>query len=215
MDAVTSYQTLKDAIAGMLKRDGDTQITENTALFIQLCESDLYDRLLLRDEETEGALTAATSSAVIALPSDYISPIALWLVIDGERTLLRQVQPQELPYDTENGTPAEYAIDGGYIRFDCPAASAYAVKFRHVRKTVLSDSAPSNYLLTRRPDIYLYGSLKQAALFTEDDTATAKYSALYELGISAMANTENRNRRVPMRTDMPGTGPRSNILTGA
>jgi len=69
--------------------------------------------------------------------------------------------------------------------------------------------------LTRRPDIYLYGSLKQAAIFTEDEAATAKYSALYELGITAMANTENRNRRVPMRTDMPGTGPRSNILTGA
>ncbi len=46
-------------------------------------------------------------------------------------------------------------------------------------------------------------------------SATAKYSALYEAGITAMANTENRNRRVQMRTDKPGTGPRSNMLTRA
>jgi len=214
VDTVTTYATLKAAIPGMMKRDGDTQITENVALFIQLCEADFPDRLFPREEEYDTALTATLNSATIDLPSDYISPIALWLVIDSERIQLRQIRPQDLPYDSDSAEPSVWAIDGSTIRFDCPCASAYSVRFRYRRKTDLSDANPTNYLLTRRPDIYLYGSLKQAAMFTEDDPAIEKYSALYETALRSFANAENRSRRVPLRTDLPGTGGRSNIFNG-
>jgi len=215
MDAVTSYDTLKDAIAGMLKRDGDVQITSNAALFIQLCEADFPDRIFPREEEYETSLTATINSAVIALPSDYISPIALWLVIDDDRTQLEQVQPQQLRYDDEANQPRVWAIDGENVRFDCTCDSAYTVPFRYRRKTSLSSSNQSNYLMRRRPDLYLYGSLKQAAIFTEDDAAVDKFSALYETALRSFSNAENRNRRPPLRTDLPGCiGGRSNIITG-
>jgi len=215
MDAVTSYSTLKAAIPGMLKRDGDVQITENVALFIQLCESDFYDRLLLRDEESETSLTATTSQATIPLPSDFIAEIQLWLIVDGQRGApLQKVQPQQLPYYTEDGIPSMWAIDGANVRFDCPSDSAYSVPFRYRRKTVLSDASPTNYLLLRRPDLYLYGSLVQAAMFTEDDAALSKYSTLYDTALRSASNQEARNRRVKMRTDFPGTLGRTNILTG-
>lgn len=214
MDAVTNYTTLKDAIPGMLKRDGDVQITENAALFVQLAEAELYDQLLLRDEETESALITATASAVIALPSNFISPIALWIVIDSERTQLPMRLPQELDYATENNIPSVWAIDGGYIRFDCPADDAYAVKFRHMRKTALSDNEPTNYLLTRRPDIYLFACLKQACLFTEDDDGARKYDGLFAQAVNSMKQVENRNRRVPLHTDLPGSYGRPYITRG-
>lgn len=214
MDAVTSYSTLKAAIPGMLKRDGDTQITENVALFIQLCEADFFDRMLLREEETDTALTATYDSAVVGLPTDYLSPIALWLVVDGERVGLKKVQPQQLPYDTDRNQPQQWAIDGAYIRFDCPCSEAYTVRFRYRRKTALSDANPTNYLLLRRPDLYLYGSLVQAAMFTEDDANLTKFGALYDTAMRSAQNMEARSRRVNMRTDMPGTLGRSNILIG-
>lgn len=215
MDAVTSYDTLKDAIAGMLKRDGDVQITANAALFVQLCEADFPDRIFPREEETETSLTATVSSATIALPSDYISPIALWLVVSGLRCELEPVQPQQLPYDTTSSQPALWAIDGAYVRFDCPCASAYTVPFRYRRKTSLSSSNQSNYLMRRRPDLYLYGSLKQAAIFTEDDAAIEKFASLYETALRSFSNAENRSRRTPMRTDLPGcVDGQSNIYTG-
>jgi len=132
VDTVTTYATLKAAIPGMMKRDGDTQITENVALFIQLCEADFPDRLFPREEEYDTALTAALNSATIDLPSDYISPIALWLVIDSERIQLRQIRPQDLPYDSDSAEPS--AI-GAWLhthrisRYDATAASAIAQAF--------------------------------------------------------------------------------------
>ena len=51
-------------------------------------------------------------------------------------------------------------------------------------------------------------------MFTEDDQAIEKYSALYETALRSFANAENRSRRVPLRTDLPGTGGRSNIFNG-
>lgn len=214
MDAVTDYATLIDAIPGMLKRDGDVQITSNAALFVQLAEADLYDLLLLRDEETEATLATVQSSAVIALPSNYISPIALWIVIDGERRELRKVQPQELPYDTDNTQPAAWAIDGSNIRFDCPADAVYTVYLRYVGKTTLSQDVNTNYLLVRRPDVYLYACLKQACLFTEDDDGARKYDGLLSQAVNSMKQVENRSKRVPMRTDLPGTYGRSDIFRG-
>ncbi len=214
MDAVTDYATLIDAIPGMLKRDGDVQITSNAALFVQLAEADLYDLLLLRDEETEATLATVQSSAVIALPSNYISPIALWIVIDGERRELRKVQPQELPYDTDNMQPAVWAIDGSNIRFDCPADAVYTVYLRYVGKTTLSQYVNTNYLLVRRPDVYLYACLKQACLFTEDDDGARKYDGLLSQAVNSMKQVENRSKRVPMRTDLPGTYGRSDIFRG-
>ena len=171
MDAITSYATLKAAIPGMMKLEGDVQITGNVALFIQLAEADFPDRLFPREEEYETTLTGTVSSATIDLPSDYISPIALWITVDSERSLLNKVQPQQLPYDTDDNEPALWAIDGAWIRFDCPCAQAYTFPFRYLRKTDLSDANPTNYLLRRRPDLYLYGALKQAAIFREDDPA--------------------------------------------
>ena len=215
MDAVTNYSTLKAAIPGMLKRDGDTQITDNVALFIQLCEADFYDRMLLRDEESETTLTATVDSATIPLPSDFLSEIALWLIVDSQRVgPIDKVQPQQLPYDTESTQPAVWAVDGANVRFDCPCDSAYSVPFRYRRKTVLSDANPTNYLILRRPDLYLYGSLVQAAMFTEDDAALTKFGALYDTAMRSAQNVEARNRRVKMRTDFPGTLGRTNILTG-
>ena len=214
MDAITDYGTLLAAIPGMLKRDGDVQITANAALFVQLAEAELYDYLLLRDEETESSLTTTAASAVIALPSNFISPIALWLVIDSERTELPSRLPQELDYSTDEGIPSVWAIDGGYIRFDCPANDAYTVKFRHMRKSALTESSTSNYLLTRRPDIYLFASLKQACLFVEDDDGARKYDGLFSQAVNSMKQVENRNRRVPLRTDLPGSYGRSDITRG-
>jgi hypothetical protein len=105
MDQITTYATLQSAVAGMLHRSADTNITANVPLFIQLLEAELNDRLLLKNQETEGTLTLAQGQNYVALPSGYVSPIALWLIVDSERVLLKPALPQELPYNTDSTQP--------------------------------------------------------------------------------------------------------------
>jgi hypothetical protein len=214
MDLISTYATLQSAVAGMLHRTGDTDITDNVPLFIQLCEAELYDRLLLKDMESDEALTLTQGQNYVALPSGFVSPIAMWLVIDSERVLLNPALPQELPYDTSATEPNWYAIDGANIRFDCPAGSAYGAFLRCIKKSNLSDSTTSNALLLKRPDVYLYGALEQAALFANDDAGANKWGAFKERGIKSLKAADSRSRSlVPLRTDIGARG-RSNIERG-
>ena len=70
----------------------------------------------------------------------------------------------------------------------------------------------TNYLLARRPDIYLSASLVELARYTKDQTLFAEWEPKLLSAISAVKAAENRARaNVPLRTDMPIRG-RSNIL---
>jgi len=215
MDQITTYATLQSAVAGMTHREGDTTFTASIPLFVQLCEAELNDRLLLKDTEQEDSLTSTIGQNYIALPAGFISPIKAWLVVDGERVSLYEALPQELPYDTSSTQPKYWAVDGVNLRFDCPADKAYVVKFRYVKRSNLSDSNTSNYLLLKRPDVYLYGVLKQAALYEQDDNNLPKWSGLYEKGIATLKAAENRNRSmVPLRSEACMGSGRSNIYRG-
>lgn len=214
MDQITSYATLQSAVAGMLHRSGDANITDNVPLFIQLCEADLNDKLLLKDMESDEALTLTLNQNYVALPTGFVSPIAFWLVIDSQRTELEPVLPHQLPYSTSATQPRVYAIDGANVRFNCPAGSAYSAYLRCIKKSNLSTTTTDNYLLLKRPDVYLFGSLEQACLWTADDAGASKWGAMKERSIRALKAAENRARAlVPLRTDIGG-GRASNILTG-
>jgi len=215
MNQITTYATLQTAVAGMIHRDSDTAITGNLPLFVQLCEAELNDRLLLKDMESDEPLTLVADQNYIALPAGFISPINFWLVISGIRIEVPSALPEELPYDVASGQPQLWAIDGANIRFDCPCASAYSAFLRCIKASNLSVSNTSNALLLRRPDVYLYGTLKQAALFTKDDSDVQKWSAMFEKAIASLKAANNRSKSiVPLRTEFGLVGRRSNILNG-
>lgn len=213
--AITNYATLKTAIAEMAHKAGSSDVTGSTETLIALCEAELNDEMLLKDMESEETLTLTASQNYVALPSGYVSPIELWIVVSGQREKLVKQLPQELAYNTTNGLPEAYAIDGANIRFDCPVASDYTTAyFRMVKKSNLSGSVTSNALLLRRPDIYLYGSLKHLGVYMDDDRQLAKWSAMYERAKAGLKHADSKSRsRVPMRTDVPGTQRAYNINT--
>lgn len=203
MDQITTYATLQSAVAGMLHRASDTAITDNVPLFIQLCEAELNDEMLLKDMESEESLSMTVGQNYVALPTGFVSPIAMWLVIDDVRTKLDQALPQELPYINTNGQPEYWAVDAANVRFDRPADQAYDLKFRIIKKSNLSGSVTSNALLLHRPDVYLYGTLRQAAIFADDDRNLQKWTRMYEIGKRALAHADSKSRSgVPLRTDI-------------
>jgi hypothetical protein len=213
MDQITTYATLQTAVAGTLHRAGDTDITGNAPLWIQMCEADLNDRLLLKDSESDETLTLVADQNYVALPSGFVSPIAFWLIVDSERLILPHVLPEQLRYFSESGQPRFWAIDAANIRFDCPSDSAYSARLRCVKKSNLSITNTTNYLLLRRPDIYLYGTLVQACLFANDDEGAKKWMTFYEGAIQSLRNAETRSRSVSLRTELPGPH-HSSILRG-
>lgn len=207
LSQITDYASLQAAAAGMVHRDSDTAITGNMPLFIQMAEQELYDRMVLvRDWQAESTLTSTQGQNYIALPSGFISPVTLWILLGTSpnwlRTELTPALPEQLPYWPNQAIPRYWAIDGDNIRFDTNFDAVYSLPFRFIQKTALSNSTTTNYLITRRPDIYLYATLKQVALFQQDDEALQKYDALLTQAIKAFKASEARSRSVaPLRAD--------------
>lgn len=213
MDQITTYATLQSGVLGMLVREDDAELSAALPVLIQMLEADLNDRLLLRDMESEETITCVVGQNYVALPTGFVSPLALWLIVSDARQEIVPVLPQQLPYHTSNSQPHQYAIDGSNIRFDCPADQAYSGRFRMVKKSNLSDATTSNALLLKRPDVYLYGTLYQACLHLEDDAATQKWRTFYENSCASLKAAENRSRSVPARTEFPLSN-RSTIFQG-
>lgn len=213
MDQITTYATLQSAVAGMIHRPGVTSITDNIPLFIQLLEAELNDRLILKNSESDETLTLTQDQNYVALPSGFVSPIAMWLIVDSQRVPLQWALTKELPYYTDSTQPSVCAIDGANIRFDCPADQAYSARLRCVKTSNLSVSNTTNYLLLKRPDVYLFGTLEQVSLWTKDDNDALKWGAKKEAAIKSLKAAESRGKGiVHLRSDFGHA--RANITRG-
>jgi hypothetical protein len=208
--AIGTFAQLQTAMADWSNR---SDLTAYLPDMITLAEGRLNDSLLLKDTESDESLTLTLGQNYVALPTGFVSPIAFWLIVSNQRLKLEHVLPQDLPYDTSNSIPRFWAIDGANIRFDCPASSAYSAKLRMVKASNLSASNTTNYLLTRRPDVYLAASLVELARFTRDVELFNEWEPKYLKASAELKAAENRSRSVNLRSDI-GVQGRSNILRG-
>lgn len=198
--SITTYTELQTAVASWLKRD---DLTGNIPDFIRLAEIRIKSLMDVRDLEETVNLSTAASSDTIDLPTDFKSPVALWLNDINPRERLDQVLPQNLPYTTTPSRPLYWAIDGEKIRFQAPANGVYPINFRYTKLFELSGANPTNFILSQYPDMYLFGALCEAADFTFDDMALAKYQAKFSDAAQRANNQENSNQKyVPLMTDL-------------
>lgn len=206
--SISTYSELKSAIASWMKR---SDLTDQIHGFISIAEKRVKKVIQLRNMETEQTLSSVTGSSYIALPSDYQSPIYLVDIASDEK--ITQLSPTEVGNPVTSGIPHAWCIDSDNIKFDVLSESARTYRFRYVAKFELSDSAPTNYLLTEYPSIYLYGALVEACNYVFDDGRAAMWQQRLTAEIE-LANTNEARRyaNVPLRTEFMQT--RFNIYQG-
>ena len=175
-----SYATLQTAVAEYREQVGVTAFTDLIPTFIALCENKLNRVAPVRLSRVNTTLTATPSSRNIALPADFVEGLGLFRTTDGNETELAKVSGGLHELSTTNGTPRIWGINAGNIELDCPADSAHTFRFYYRKKLFDLATTDPNWLLTNHPDVYLYGTLAEAAGYEMDDAAVAKYRALYQ-----------------------------------
>jgi len=186
--AFRNYQELRDAIANWLNR---SDLSDYIPLFIALAEAKIRRKL----RRTTFRSTIYLVGDTVALPADVAE--------------LRSIGV--LPTLSTNGyqpvdilTPAEYVekraklwhdrsrpryacIFGGEIHFTPIPRDPCAIEI--VYFTVLpplSESAPTNRVLTEAPDLYLYGALLEAEPFLEHDERAPLWERRFEAAIAEL-----------------------------
>lgn len=201
---ITTYATLKTAVADFLNRDDLTSVVPT---FIALAEADMQRKL--RHWRMEQRATAQLDTQFSAIPADWVETIRFYLTT-GETSRLELISQAELidrkqADSNVTGRPYYYAMTGAQFELYPVPDGLYTGELLYFGKIpALSDSATTNWLLTNAPDAYLYGALIHSAPYLKDDARIQIWAALYQSAIDNLNNSSNDARH-------SGTGLRMKI----
>jgi hypothetical protein len=188
--ALDTYANLKIAVINQSHRgDLDLQIDD----FILLTEAEIRanpdEPLNLRGNELIATGATVVDSDSVALPTRYQRSRSLRITIGTQKFRLTYRTPQDMVRRQNSGPPIYYTILGDNIVLDIEADRVYVVTFEYEADlNPLSATNTTNNVLTRYPNIYLYGCLKQAFIWAVDNEEVSKYNNLFLTAISS-ANT--------------------------
>ena len=152
----------------------------------------------IRDHRMVKRATADVDTKYFLKPSDWLETIRFQLNTSPIATLLfvtpDQASEEQVNY-TASGKPKFFTNVGTQIEVVPTPDAIYAGELMYYSKVpALSDSNTDNWLLLAAPDIYLYGSLLQAAPYLNDDTRIPVWQGLYRQGVEALKIQDERSR---------------------
>lgn len=206
---------LTTSIASWLHR---TDLTSRIPDFIALAESEINTELRLRLMEVDEEVTLTSGERTATLPERYLEPIKLELTFsDRDNEELTYLSPKQMPSNDAAGAagePQHWTVSGDSLEFPFLADRDYTLNFRMVQGVDIA-STLTNPLLSKYPGIYLYGALKQGALYCADSRVDA-WGATYEQLKKKANRAEGRNNRLTaIRSEHPSVHTRgSNIFRG-
>jgi|GEM_PF-2282902 len=216
MATISDFATLKAAVAEWLWRTGDSALVARADTFVQLFEAEFVGDPENRFTDMEEIDAALITGAAMPLPDGYLEMRALKVlgaaigVADQPLDYITPARAAILDASQLSTSQAKnYTIRANQI-FLTPQSMAplgASLELSYYKFTGLSDDAPTNWLMSGYPNIYLYGALEQAAIYIDDKSSAAAY-----LSKRMMAQTKlpvaDRKRKVgagPLKLT-PSTG---------
>jgi hypothetical protein len=187
--ALSTYTDLKAAVADWLNR-GD--LTTTIPQFVDLATARIQ-RDMVRAKHPY-AMTRSQASVVqnySPMPNDFV---AMFQLMDQDTTqVIDYLSPEQTKqilsagYTTASVTGARvaiyYTIIGNRLRIiPTPGATSPTTldMWYYNRITPLSATVPQNWVLTRYPDLYLYGTLVHSAPWLKADDRLAVWEGAYQ-----------------------------------
>lgn len=187
---ISNYTELQTAVSSWSKRTVDEVVD-----FITLAERRINSKLNSRMAEVEATLTATIDSRYIALPTLYIHPLALWRDYPtGSKTEIIYATAEVMgSTSSSSGLPNFYTIDGANIAFEIPNLAAYDYILRYKKQYNIAAST-TNDILTNYPDVYLFGSLVESAMFARDFDMMDRWDARFQEALENSIISESQNK---------------------
>ena len=189
--SISTYSELQSAISDWLNRDDLSSVVPT---FISLAEARINRELRHFDMEARSSLTL--DGRYVDVPADWAETIRLHAQASGVTYDLELVSQNDMAQMRESsadatGRPQFYALTAGQIEvFPTPGETYTGELVYYARIPSLSDSNTTNWLLTKYPDVYLYGALVHTGPYLDEDARTTTWAALYQSAVDA-ANMES------------------------
>ena len=190
--ALANYADLTASVANWLNR---TDLTAIIPDFVAMAESDISRDLRLRKQIVASTLATVGGVRGTLLPADWLEFENVSLLTAPERQLTyAPVEHLDVVYPNNgySGAPSLYTIEGDQVLFGPTPDGVYQVGFLYYSRFTPLSIAPTNWLLTNHPTVYLYSALEQASIFLKDKSGAAEYKALYEQVVADLQKQDDR-----------------------
>ena len=195
--AITNYGQLKSSIADFLNRDDLTSVIPD---FITMAHARLNRKLRVMDMIQRS--TASISTQYTALPGGFLEMRNIQLNVSTPKPLEyltpEQMDEERLLGNNTTSEPVYYTILGGLIEvFPTPDASYELELAWYKEMTAMSADSDTNWLLTKAPDVYLYGSLIHSAPYLKDDQRAVVWLQLHDAALEELQLEDDKARYGP------------------
>ena len=113
-------------------------------------------------------------------------------------TQLQYLTPEmmvRLNAGSQSGKPLTYTIIGNNIRLGPTPDVVYTTSMLYYKTfDPLSGSAPTNWVITNAPDVYLYGTLLEAEPFLMNDARVQLWATALTESINTLQEQDNKDR---------------------
>jgi hypothetical protein len=189
--ALANYAQLQDSMKRWLWDRDD--LSGDIPDFIAMFESDANSQLRVREMEATATITLTSGAGTI--PTDFLAPRRVYAnaspIID-----LQPADPawaiEKYPY-TSTDDPAFFYISGSSI-YTKPVCSSDLIMLYYQNIPALASNTSGNWLLTRAPNLYLYGSLMHAAPMLDDDPRALTWKTLRDEGFGTLMQSDITSR---------------------
>lgn len=157
---------------------------------VQLAEAKFNRVLRVAEMETSGTITLVNGNA--DLPPDFLEA-RLVSAPDGRGLNAWSLSELDRRYGSTGGIPSGYSIVSNVMRVR-PTSSG-TIKLDYYSKIpALTISSPSNWLLQKAPDAYLYAVVEEIAIWKRDMDGLTAARSLKELALRGLALQDERAR---------------------
>lgn len=206
--AFSNYTELQAEIVALANRTDDTEFAALVPGFITQVEVALNNGTeaasALRIREMETSDTISVTDGVGALPSDYLEFIK---VVGANGDVLEPAASTWAvrAHRDAGGTPADFVIEGLNIKTFPVSTETITMQYYTVIPPLASNS--TNWLLTKYPNIYLYGALMFAELAQENDQRAATYSQVFQQSVGGLNISDRRSKYIRAKQRLRGPTP--------
>lgn len=204
--ALSTYSELQTSIANYLNR---SDLTDNIPDFITLTEGKLNRDLLIRASVVRAETTTTSGTAFYNLPSDIIELKNITRDTTNASFALSYLSLESASREyggVSSGFPRAYSSVGDTIKLLPTPDAAYTIGINYYQKLIaLSDSNTSNIILENYPDLYLFGSCFEGALFLNDTEQSQRFGGIYAKVLQDVMLLEDRAEYSGTVLTMQGT----------
>ena len=205
--AISTYSELNTAVANWLDRD---DLTNRIPEFITLCEARFNRSLRIRAMETlDTTVSTVAGTSTVALPTGYVQMRDISL-ITSPITQLQYLTPEimnRINAGSRTGKPETYTIIANNILFGPTPDAVYNISMLYYKTfDALTALAPTNWVITNAPDVYLYGSLLEAEPFLMNDQRVQLWATALTQSINTLQEQDNKDRHSGSALRVMNTG---------